>query len=594
MFKKLLVSLPIFVASSYVSADVQYKLDVIEPNHHLAQVNVALPRATGKFIDVKLPAWRTGRYEILDLANGIRFFNPTDKTGNALKWEKTEKSTWRVYLDRATNVQLDYQVYANQLGTRSRHIDDTHAYIDASGYFMYAEQFRDEAVSVELTVPKGWASHSGMNSGEKPHSYIADDFDVLIDSPIETGVNSHHEFKFEGKEYEVVFWGKGNYDEKKTVDDIKKLVAQYGAIWPSVPFERYVFMVHATTNARGATEHLNSTIIQRKRFSFAPRDNYLAFLSTASHEFVHTWNVKAYRPAGLVPYDYVTPNYSELLWISEGSTSYFQDQLLLRAGIMKPKEFFKKLAKRIERHQHTPGRFSQTIAQASFDSWINMRGDHAKNFSTNIYSEGFLASWLLDLQILKDTNLKASYRDVHSELYEHYKIPHGFTKEDVLTSIENVAGKSYQSWWDKNVESTLMLDFDEMLNQVGLEATYPEKAKDIGFSGFTTKDVKGHATISSVEKGSPAWEAGLTTDDIIVALDGLRVVGGKVKTRMKDFKEGDQIRVDFFRNDALHAKVITLGKGKDKPLTVKVLDEPTDAQKANFEAWLGIALPVKK
>ncbi|WP_199612060.1 M61 family metallopeptidase [Flocculibacter collagenilyticus] len=583
------------VAMSFTaSATVQYQLEITQPEHHLADITVTLPEVQADYVDVKLPAWRTGRYEILDLANGIRFFQPTDEQQQPLKWEKVEKSTWRVYLPSATSVNLAYQVYANQLGKRSRHIDDSHAFIDASGYFMYADQFRNDDVTVTLEVPNNWRSVSGMKQGDNAHSFVAENYDVLIDSPIETGINSLHKFEQNGKEYEVVFWGKGNYDEKQTVADFKKLVAQYNAIWHDIPFERYVFMVHATTNSRGATEHLNSTIIQRKRFTFAPREQYLEFLSTASHEFVHTWNVKAYRPDGLVPYDYIAPNYSELLWISEGSTSYFQDQLLLRAEIMQPKEFFKKLAKRIERHMQTPGKEAQTVAQASFDSWINMRGDHGRNFSTNIYSEGFLVSWLLDFNLLKETDLKASYRDVHSELYKKYKTPHGFTKADVLNILNGLTGESYQAWWTKNVEGPLNINFESLLAQAGLKMHYGKKAKDTAYTGISTKNVNGFSTVTMVKKDSPAWKAGLTSDDVIIAVDGLKLAGGDFKKRIKDFNKHEQVSLTYFRNDELRKATIKLETVKDKPLSVDVIENPTEQQKATFKAWLGIDYPEKK
>lgn len=170
-------------------------------------------------------------------------------------------------------------------------------------------------------------------------------------------------------------------------------------------------MVHATSGASGATEHLNSTVIQLPRFSFRERKDYLRFISTASHEFIHTWNVKAYRPAGLVPYDYQHENMTELLWIVEGSTSYFQGQLLLRAGVMTAKEFLEDLAKRIEKSELTPGREIQSVAEASLGEWSSTGGDYGINHSVNIYSEGDLASLALDFSLLTDSKLAHSYHD---------------------------------------------------------------------------------------------------------------------------------------------------------------------------------------
>ncbi|MGB2076419.1 MAG: M61 family peptidase, partial [Pseudoalteromonas tetraodonis] len=348
--KKLLALSILAACSAPVFADVNYALNISQPEHHLGDVNVEFPKTAQSFLDVKLPAWRTGRYEILNLANGVRYFKASDDEGNELKWEKIDHSTWRVHLNEPTEVNIDYQVYANELGKRARHIDDSHAFIDASGFFMFSESFRQEPVTVELNVPKAWRSVSGMENYKNKHSFKASDYDVLVDSPIETGINELRTFKVNGREYELVVWGEGNYDIELMLTDLKKLVATGNVIWDSYPYERYVFMVHATSGAGGATEHLNSTIIQRPRDRFAKREDYLGFISTAAHEFIHTWNVKTYRPKGLAPYDYTNINYSKLLWIAEGSTSYFEDHLLVRSGIQTTDEFFKVLSKTINRH----------------------------------------------------------------------------------------------------------------------------------------------------------------------------------------------------------------------------------------------------
>jgi len=187
-------------------ADVNYSLSITEPAHHLGNVSVEFPQTAQAHLDVKLPAWRTGRYEILNLANGVRYFSAKDDDGKALKWEKVNASTWRVHLNEPTEVNIDYQVYANELGKRARHIDDSHAFIDASGFFMFSESFRQEPVTVKVDVPKGWRSVSGMADNGSKHSFKAADYDVLVDSPIETGINQLHKFVVDGRDYELVIW----------------------------------------------------------------------------------------------------------------------------------------------------------------------------------------------------------------------------------------------------------------------------------------------------------------------------------------------------------------------------------------------------
>lgn len=591
--------LTFYVANSQAVVLVDITID--KPQHHYAQVTIKFDKFITEQVDFHLPTWRTGRYEIINLANGIRNFSATDSQGNQLEWQKLDKDTWQVQDALHKKVQISYQVYANQLGQRTRHIDDSHAFIDASTVVMYSDIAREQQHIVNLHLPATWHSVSGLDSGldvnnevtNKPHQFVAQNYDVLVDSPIETGINEHHKFAIEGRDYELVIWGKGNYDSAKMLADLKVLVQQSKHIWHGYPFKRYVFMVHATSGARGATEHLNSTIIQRSRFKFSDRKDYLGFITTAAHEFVHTWNVKQYRPKGLVPYDYQKENYSTLLWLSEGSTSYLQDQLLLRGDLMSSKEFLEGLAKRITGYRHKPGRASQTVAESSFNKWLEEGGDYDKNHSVNIYSEGFLISWLLDFSIMEKTALTKSYRDVHNILYQHFKIPKSFDEQDLLTILSDLTNENYQTWWQENVHGYAQVDFNNLLAKAGLTMSYGEKDKDktLAWTGIETKKVSNGLHITSVEKNSPAWKAGLTLDDIIVAVDGLRMADKDLSTRLKNFKPKERMSITFFRRDELVTRMIILGEMPKGKLKIVPLKQASDSQKAFFKYWTGIEFP---
>jgi len=363
-----------------------------------------------------MPAWRLGKYKILNLANGIRQFTVTDAKGKKLAVEKIDKNSWRVITEKPTRLAVSYELYANQLETRTRHIDDSHAYLDGVSTFIYSPEFLDTKVSVVLDVPKGWHSRSGMEKTSK-HKFIADSYHTLASSPIESGIHEYYTFEVDNIDYELAIWGKGNFDGNKIVKDYKKMVVEHGKLWGAYPFQRYLFIIHSTKGATGATEHLNSTIIQRDAMSFGKKKDYQKFLSTSSHEFVHSWNVKSYRPIGIHQYDYTQENYSDLLWITEGSTSYFDDLLLVRAGLLSAKEFLEKLSKEINTYQERPGRKVMSANQSSFDTWIGATGDRANNSSVNIYSKGSILSLLMDIELLKSTDANKGYAQLHKFLY---------------------------------------------------------------------------------------------------------------------------------------------------------------------------------
>ncbi|MEI4552085.1 PDZ domain-containing protein [Pseudoalteromonas spongiae] len=585
--------LPFVTASLFytspVFAKVDYQLTIAQGEHHLGNVSAEFPSGSEQLV-VKLPSWRTGRYELLDMANGIRLFSAQDESGKALNWQKIDSNSWQISTTPNQKVKISYQVYANELGMRSRHIDDSHAFIDASGFFMYSEAYRDQKVTVDLNVPTDWRSVSGMENGEHKHQFVADNYDILVDSPIETGINKLFKWQVDGRDYELVVWGEGNYDTDKMITDLKKLVKTGSDIWHAYPYKRYVFMVHATSGARGATEHLNSTIIQRQRDSFRERDDYIGFITTASHEFVHTWNVKGYRPQGLTPYNYTDHNYTDLLWVAEGSTSYFDDLLLIRGDIITLKEYFKGLSKNINKHLARPGREIQSASETSFDKWINQGGDHDTNFSTNIYSEGALLSWALDVKLISDSNGKVSYRDVHRTLYKDFALPKGFTSGDVKAILKAVSGNDYTAWWQQNIDSPAMLNFDDMLNTVGLKFDYP-KSVSFAASADLNGDYKdGQVFINKVKREGSAWKAGLTTSDIIVAINGQRI-SEPFDKYLKRFKPGQSIDISYFRRDTLHSTKLLLSEKASSPKVISLVKKPSRKQKALFKAWLGVDYP---
>ena len=576
------------LAPAAAQARVDYAVDLTSPEHHLGQVSAIFPKTSAPYLDVKMPAWRTGRYTILNLANGVRRFTAVDGQGHPLAWEKIDKSTWRIHLKQPGAVRVGYELYANELGLRTRHIDDSHAYLDASATFMYADRYRADDVSVALNVPTGWKSYSGMSS-PGPQRFVAPNWDVLVDSPIETGIEKAYRFSEDGRDYEVTFWGDGNFDPDQAVADIRKIVPQAKSIWSGYPFQRYVFMVHATDGVGGATEHRNSTVIQIPRWNFQPRARYLDFLSTTAHEFIHTWNVKYYRNAGMVPYDYDRENYTDLLWLEEGSTEYFADPFLLRAGLMKADEYFENLARLVDRHRHKPGSAEQSVADASFNEWISVGGDRANNASVDIYDEGQIASWLLDIALLEQTGGRVSYRDVHEALYRRFPaVRRGFAAADVRAILKELTGTSWDAWWAQNVDAPGAVDFDRLLAPVGLRL---EAGPQAAWAGWSATAAPGGMQLRTVERGSPAWVAGFVPDDIIVAIDGKRVANDRFDAAVAERQPGNTVVVSYFRRDQLAEKRLTLGSTPKSRPTIVPVAKPTPPQMALFQRWLLIPYP---
>jgi predicted metalloprotease with PDZ domain len=596
--KRALLATLLTLSFGAAQADVGYQLRITDAAHHLAEVSATFPAAAGATLDVHMPNWRTGRYEMLNLANGVRQFKAVNQNGEALPVAKTDKGTWRVQTRPGDQVKVTYELYANVLGERTRHIDDTHAYLDASGVFVYTDASRAQPVSVKLDVPAGWQSRSGMNNGDCAHCFVAPNYDVLIDSPIETGIHEFHTSQVDGKQIDVAIWGRGNYDSKQMVQDLDKIVAQAGKLFGGkYPFQqRYLFIVHATDGAGGATEHINSTVIQIPRWRFHEHKDYLRFLNTAAHEFFHTWNVKAYRPKEMVPYHYQVENYNPLLWVAEGNTSYFAELITLRAGLEKRDEFLENTAKALDDYRHTPGRFQQSASESSFDAWIaDGDPDRARNASVNIYPKGQLLGLAMDLRLRQQTRGARGLEDVHRILYARHAVAQGgYDPLDFRAALKEVSGQDWSGWWAQYVDGTAELPFDRLLLEAGLQTLVdvPKDADDKQewWAGWRVREGSDPAVVTQVERDSPAWKAGIAPGDTLLAVNGIRVQAKDLSDKLT-YVGAAPFKVALFRRDELREIDVTpilQPKGKPK---LKALDKPDAAQKAVNAAWLGLPWP---
>jgi len=568
---------------------VTYQIDIEQPQHHLANIAVHLPQTDSNEVVVMLPAWRTGKYEILNLASGITNFVAKDNAGKVLSTNKLDKSTWSISLAKPSSISISYQLYANQLGQRTRHIDDSHMFLDATAGLIYQPELRDHPIKVKLNVPEGWESRSGMTSPAK-HEFIAANYDVLVDSPIESGIHDYHEFKLGKQKYGVLFWGAGSYDQEQIIEDIKKIIPQGKKIWGSYPYEYYLFMIHATAGERGATEHVNSTVIQVPREKLFKRKDYVRFIQTVAHEFVHTWNVKAYRPQGIWNYDYQTENYSKLLWLAEGSTSYYDALLSLRANVIKPTEYMQHLGKLLDQHIHTPGRFVTSPAHASWDKWISTKDKHEnQNLNVSIYNQGELISLLLDIEMRAETNGKYGYEDLHRRLYEEFSIKQkAFSESDLLAILKSITKKDFSNFFAKYINGVSQPDWNEVLEQVGLEFSFSGgKEKPIAWAGMTL-DKKEKQKVLVVEKDSPAWKAGITVGDELVAINGIKIKQ-EWSEQLKQHKPEEVIQLTYFRRDELQVAEIILSEIADGVPLAKPQQNVTRRQKRLFKAWSGIS-----
>ena len=575
---------------TFFSSANEYTLTITDAKHHLAKVETIFKNIETKSLTVKLPVWRSGRYEILDLSKNIRDFQAFDASGNPLTWQQDDKNSWRVFVNTPGYVKIAYQIYANQLRDRVSHIDETHAYLDASGVFMYSPSQRNKALTVKLNVPAKWRSVSGMNSIEK-HQFEAANYDQLIDSPIETGIHQFDSIKVEAQTYEILVWGKGNHDMERLKKDIEKLHYQAKALWKTFPFTRYVYMYHVGDKLRGATEHVNSTIIQTDRLGFFPDKKYRKVIATTAHEFIHTWNVKSYRPAGISPYDYDKENYTDLFWMAEGKTSYYDNLFNVRAGIFSVKEYLENMAEDIHTFQNKPGRKVMSLSQSSFNTWLSNNSNRRHNTTVSIYLKGSLVSWLMDKEIRQTTNNNKSLDDLSLQLYQKYaNDPQGYTSNNVKQLLKEITKKDFSTFWKNYVEGTKEIDFNALLNFYGLTikpaSDDDEKGKkQKATMGWKAKSLNNITTLSLVDTDGAAFEAGLAADDVIIAIDNMQVKGN-LSDIIENLKPNYAYTVHYFNQGELKQTQLTPQVAPPEKIQIIAVKKPSKAQKQHFNDWI--------
>ncbi|MEI7768674.1 MAG: PDZ domain-containing protein [Chloroflexales bacterium] len=579
---------------------ITYTISMPEPHTHLYHVEVAVDAVSAPALTLVLPAWTPGSYMIREFARHIQEFSAHGPDGGALPWRKTAKDTWQVDAGLATQVIARYKVYANELTVRTSHLDSSHGYFNPANLCMYVSGRTGEPLAVNLDVPAGWRVSTALEAGGGgPSSFVALDYDELVDSPFECGTQRVLAFTVDEVPHEIVIWGRGNEDEAQLVADTRRIVEVQRDMFDGLPYPRYILILHLTDGRGGGLEHRNSVTNMVDRWTFRPARSYERYLSLISHELFHVWNVKRLRPAPLGPFDYRSENYTRQLWLVEGVTSYYDELLLVRAGLMSQDRYLEKLADEIVALQGQPGRHVQSLEQSSFDAWVKYYrpDENSANTSISYYLKGSLVCLLLDMEIRRHTAGARSLDDVLRELYGRYPISGPGVPEDggALAAVEVVVGAQggfFRDFFARYIAGTAELDYAPALAAAGLELRWGHRQPQAdgsapGWLGLKLKRQGERTLVASLRADSPAYAAGVYAEDELLALDGWRVDEERLNARIAERAPGDTVRLSLFRGDALVEVPVTLAEAPYDSLSITPVAAPDAAQLKVYRDWLG-------
>lgn len=540
--------------------------------------------------EIVMPVWTPGSYLIREYARHVEDFSAETPGGAKLVWKKSNKNTWAVETSGSKELVVRYNVYANELSVRTSELNADHAFISPAALLMHPKG-QIGAASTVTVVPFGdWKVATGLPKVDgQTNVFKSENFDVLYDSPFEIGNHTELNFTVQGKPHRYVINGEGNYNPQKLVRDTTKVIEAAFQIFGELPYTDYTFILNL--RGGGGLEHSNSTALQWNRNGFGG-DRHNDFIGLVAHEFFHLWNVKRIRPDALGPFDYSNENYTRLLWVAEGTTSYYENVLLRRAGLITDKEFLAAKASMIQQLQERPGRFETSLEEASFDAWIKFYrpDENSVNNQISYYDKGDIVSFVLDIEIRTASKGAKSLDDVFRHLYdEFFKKNKNYTPEDFQKSAELMAGKPLGDFFSKYVRGREEIDFNAILGGIGLRLN-EGRGKETAYLGATLREAGGTLTVSGVPIGTPAFEQGLNVNDQIVAVDGQRASQQFLRSYLNEKKPGDKIRLTVFRFDQLRDIEITLeGRGRANYSIVKV-ENPTEDQRRLYSDYLAAEL----
>ncbi|SEG23687.1 M61 family metallopeptidase [Thauera chlorobenzoica] len=593
---------------------VEYHIRPSNLGAHLFAVNCTVRTLDASGQVFRLPAWIPGSYMIREFARNIVSLR-AEAGGKPCAVEKIDKHSWKVAaLPSGTSLTLHYEVYAWDLSVRSAHLDATHGFFNGSSVFLAPDGCAALPCTVVIEAPEGAQYRSWKLATALPPArpggarefgfgrFRAADYEELIDHPVEMGCFSNVSFDAGGVRHDLVLSGRHDCDLDRLGADLARICAcQIELFGAPAPVSRYVFLVMVVGEGYGGLEHRASTALICSRADLpwtgmeGLSDGYKGFLGLCSHEYFHTWNVKRIKPAAFTPYELGRENYTRLLWAFEGFTSYYDDLVLVRSGVIGVEDYLELLGKTVSTVMRGSGRLRQSVAESSFDAWIKYyrQDENAPNAIVSYYAKGALIALALDLQLRAGSAGRCSLDAVMRLLWtRHGRSGVGVAEDGIFAAVREAGGPRLGSrlarWLEAAVEGTGDLPLPRLLRDFGLvlEAAPAGKAP---WLGLKLAAGEAEAKVANVFDGGPAQAAGIAAGDVLLALDGLKLSAKGLDGLLARRRAGERVAIHLFRRDELMQFELVLAPAPTDKYSLKLAPRAGAAARALREGWLGRA-----
>ncbi|WP_168384639.1 M61 family metallopeptidase [Acinetobacter indicus] len=564
-----------------------YQIEFDDYRQHL--IHVTLRFLANPTQVLALPTWIPGSYLIREFSKHIEAVKAYDEAGRILKIQKFEKNKWRLFNTDHELITVEYDVYAYDLSVRGAYVDQTRLYVNPACACLGLEGQEDKAIEVEVFLPNE-LKHFQLATGLVAKSLVkgrytlkAKNYAELIDAPFELAEQTRFSFDAAGIPHEFVVSGKHAMNAARMQQDLEKICATEIAMFGSAPFQDYTFMTMATGNSYGGLEHPNSTSLITPRDDLPkanepeePSKEYQRFLGLCSHEYFHSWLVKFIRPDSFVNYDLNREGYTSLLWIFEGFTSYYDDLILLRSGVVNQESYIALLKAQIDRYLQNPGRAIQTVAESSFDAWVKFyrQDENSNHAGTSYYNKGCLVALCLDLGLrLRGSSLDALMRKLYDNAQQGIQVH----ERTIYELCQELTGDSWAEQINHLINTTEELPLDQLFPEFGL--SYNLKNDKHLPLGLKLADKPEGVLVQAARRDGQAAQAGLSAHDVIIAIDGLKASSKLIEQYAK---QSGSFTVHAFRRDELMQFEVNAAGSELTEVELKVEDQ------AKLDRWLKV------
>lgn len=528
---------------------IQY--DQERAHNHFLKIEVMFRAFDSDTMVVKLPAWRPGRYELANFAKNMKDLSFVDENGKPLIFAKRTKDEWLIHCHEANEVHASYLYYANEMNAGASFVDSDQLYINPVNCLLYQEFKENAPCDIELIIPENYQVATSLTLTEN-RSYVAESFHELVDSPIVASASlQHRSYESFDVKFHVWFQGEVKPDWDRLIADFKKFTDFQIEKFGGFPVSEYHFIFQIDTK-RGyhGVEHQKSTMLYLGPSYMIFDKLYTELLGVCSHELYHTWNVKAIRPEEMFPYDYAKENYTRLGYVAEGVTTYMGDRILLESEVFDDTQYHKELGNYIMRHLHNDGRKHYSVADSSFDTWLDGYVAGVPGRKTSIYVEGAMIAYICDMRIRQSTSESKSLHDAMHMLYNLSRNL-GYSDATYQEVLEATSGVSFEDIFEKLVYGTddYMPFLEEALAYDGRKLKLSEATERTHVYGMKGAYVNGHYKISNIMEGSAAENSGLVIGDIIHAINGIALDGNL--SEWLNYFSNDEVNLQLVRDNQL-------------------------------------------